>query len=87
MSKKVGEWFASQTADGRGYILWRQGPTGPARMGLIYNEPTASELVERLNEPSIADIRATASPLFKAAFGDLAQAVLEEVLTKAKEKK
>ena len=87
MTKKVGEWFASMAADGRGYILWHQSPTGPVRAGLIYSEPTASELVERMNEPSLTDIRATAGPLFKTAFGDLAQAVLEEVLSKAKEQK
>jgi hypothetical protein len=80
MTKRVGEWFASMAADGRGFILWQQTPTGPVRAGLIYSEPTASELVERMNEASLAHIKARLGPLFKTAFGDLAESVLNEVL-------
>lgn len=88
MSKyKPGDWFASMTANGKGFILWRQGPEGPVREGLIYREGTALELVERLSEPSLAHIKATVIPLFRTAFGELAEEVLVEVLNKAKEVK
>jgi hypothetical protein len=85
MSKyKSGEWFASMKADGNGYILWRQTTEGPVREALVYREGAATEMVERLNEPSLAQIEAILGPLFKAAFGDLAQEVLIEVLAKTK---
>jgi hypothetical protein len=84
VSKKVGEWFASMKADGKGYILWRQTPSGPVREALVYREPSASELVKRMGEPRIADIRALLAPLFRTAFGELAEEVLEELLAKAK---
>jgi hypothetical protein len=82
--KKQGEWFASMKADGKGYILWRQGPAGPVREALVYREGTASELVERMGEPSLARIREVLGPLFRTAFGELAEEMLEELLNKAK---
>jgi hypothetical protein len=85
MKYKPGEWFASMKADGKGFILWRQGPEGPVREGLIYREGTATELVKRMGEPDMAAIRATLRPLFRTAFGEIAEEMLEELLNKAKE--
>jgi hypothetical protein len=85
MSKyKSGEWFASMKADGNGFILWRQSPAGPVREAKVYREGTTSEMVERLNEPSLARIEAILGPLFKTAFGELAEEVLKELLAKTK---
>jgi len=87
MKYKPGEWFASMKADSKGYILWRQGPEGPVREALVYREGTASELAERMGEPSLARVRATLGPLFRTAFGELAEEMLDELLAKARELK